>query len=137
MNIIYFKKNKPKWFNLVLDKFVKDKQIEEKVIIKLLRGDIFGEIVDESAEALEGIYKIVQNEEFIPNDLDGIQEDLDLMHDVLLLIDLYALDENGSEVDGFEALVTLVRDMMNKAVNQMNTLNTSEEPIDANNTLAI
>ena len=59
------------------------------------------------------------------------------MHDVLFLIDTYALEESGVEADGFEQVVALVRDMMNKSVNKMNELNNTGAAIDAEKTLAI
>ena len=123
--------------DLVLDNLVKDELFEEKVILKLVKGDLFYNVDDEGAKALQGASKLFEEGNLIPNDLNNVQAVLNSIYDVLFLVDTYALDDAGMEIDGFEQAVALVRDMANKSINKINELNTSEHPLDADKTLAI
>lgn len=123
--------------DLILDNYVEDKLIEEKVIIKILFGDLFMEVDNDSAKALKGISGFMNDATLVPSSLENIQQNLDAIHDLLLLVDTYAIDEAGSPKDGLEQVVYLTKDLMNKVINQMNELHKSEEPIEATGTLAI
>lgn len=133
----YVAKHVEKADDAILDAIMDENLLEEKLLVKLVRGDVLVKVSDEDARAIVKISELVGGGKLIPEKIEEPQVNLDYLHAVLLFINNQALDENGVEVDGFEKAVELTRDAVAKAINQMNSLHGEQEPIEAKNTLAI
>ena len=134
----YVAKHVEKLDDLVIESLTDEGDlIKEKVIIKLLHGDVLFKVGLEDASAMKMILELVENGKLVPEDLNEPQKQIDYLHSVLTFLKSHALDENGLEVDGFEKMVEISRNIISKSINQMNTLHGSAAPIEAKNTLAV
>ena len=122
--------------DLALKKLYEEKLVKEKVMVKLIKGDFFVKVDDESAKAFQGLTTAVENNRVVAENLEDIEQGVQAIHDILFLVDKYALDDKGLEVDGFEEVVKMTRNMVTNAVNQMRELNSTGAPIPAKNVIA-
>ena len=123
--------------DLVIELVSDDELLDEKVLIKLVRGDVLVAVSDQDAQAIADISELIAKGGLIPEKLDEPQKAVDALHSVLLFVTNHALDDEGVERDGFEKAVELTRDLVAKSVNKMNTLNAGQAAIEAEDTLAV
>lgn len=123
--------------DVVIKDLIKDPLAETKLVLKVVKGDLFAEISDKDAQNFIGLSTLVSEGKLVPDSLENVQDVLDGMYNLLSLVSSHALDEEGIEVDGFEKAVELTRNLVTDSINAMNSLNTSGEKITAKNTLAI
>lgn len=110
---------------------------ETKILVNLLKGNLYSKVSVESVEDLQDISKLVESGKFIPTNLENVNEVLDHMYHILNFVNTHALDEKGLEVDGFEKAVALTRDMVSNSINEFNSLKGEGPLIEAEKTLAI
>lgn len=132
----YVTKHIVKLDDLLLDAISEDELLQEKIMVKLVKGDLIENVDDETAKSFKGLSELVNSNKLTPENLDNPQEIVNSLHDVLYIVVNHGLDENKVEIDGFEKVVELTRNMANASVNAINGLHTSEEKLVANNTLA-
>lgn len=136
-DITYVTKEIDKLDDKVISLISDNELIDEHIILRLVRGDFFVATTDEDAKTFASVATLVNDKALMPSDLSNIQENLDGLRNLLSFVVTHGLDEDGLERDGFEKTVELTRNLVTNIVNQMNTLNESEDPINATGTLAI
>jgi hypothetical protein len=122
--------------DLIIDKVSDDDLIEEKVMYRLINGNLYMKVDDDQASNLASISSLVSEGKLVPENLDNVQETLDYLRHILSFTVNNAINDSGVENDGFEEFVKLTRNTVQDSINAMNKLHEGE-PIEAEGTLVI
>ncbi len=121
----------------VVDLVSKDNLLEEKLLIKLLKGDVLAKVSDEDAKDFNSIANSVSKKDIIPTDLTTPQEDVDKLGHLVSFVVNNMLDNKKQEIDGYESVVELTRDLANKSITTFNGLRDGGPCINTEGTMAI
>ena len=115
-----------------------DDLIEEKIIIKSLKGDFFLENVkDEDAKMFATVANVINEKDLKNFNLGEVQSTVDSLYSLLYLMEKYAIDEKGVELSGFQHFVKYGRKLISETVNLINTNKPEGKLMEAENTFIV
>ena len=119
--------------NYVLELFADGadaEKIEGQIVLRVLLGDFYGEVKEQSVEDLNVLSEVITNKGLEVESLEDISSKMEYFYHFLRFTNTHMLDDKGVEVDGFEKVIEQTRTVSNKIVSKVTTLHGTEvEPI--------